>query len=550
MSPKLKPLILPQLVEERRKQELQHQQLNDAEHAYMYSSHSSSSSDIASPSPVTPTFSRNGNARYSASASTSSLETMPSSCSESPASPMQPPAHNNNSKASSKSQLPDVQEDPLEREEDEDTTPVPGYGDSEFGLYDCLCVEPCRHHEDLTHSATSHSYMPSELDLDFFIVSRGGNSRQKTRRHGSDAGFSSWGTRLGSKLPSLPRWGSTSRRNQFAFSPASDPYLDQRPGFSRTASSRSSSISVPIQTLSDRANEPPLPATPALSFYESTDSVVLPSPLDAMQATVGRSLERERAMATTPLLPPLMTDSAARQSQTNSLQPSPLQSPSIAPSPFPELWAPSPQTYPTPPLSTKASVSSFRRGTVSSTTSDIPSPIPFLLDHQDAWSDRLGHANFTIEPKPYTPEIADLGTLQLFHDDWNHAKINYTRHLVRTGEHYGATSKTYVLTEAKWDEIDREWHKAEDELVQRLNPRGNGDSIKSLHLRRVTEEMFPAAIPRMLSDDGKFPERGDVDIVGPMVRDAVMVRGGHDEKKHGSASVWLKNLAEKVGLRR
>lgn len=130
MSPKLKPLILPQLVEERRKlEELQGNP--DADLNYVYFADNTSSSDIASP--VTPTFSqRGGHLRYSSS--TSSLELMPpsSSCSDSPASPTQG-AHANNK--SGKRPLPDVQEDPLEREEEE-VTEVP----SHYGLYDCLCM--------------------------------------------------------------------------------------------------------------------------------------------------------------------------------------------------------------------------------------------------------------------------------------------------------------------------------------------------------------------------------------------------------------------------
>ncbi|KAK0724408.1 hypothetical protein B0H67DRAFT_481015 [Lasiosphaeris hirsuta] len=524
MSPRLKPLILPQLVEERRKLELQ--QAADGEHTYIYYTHSSSSSDVASPSPVTPTFSRT-HSRFSGSNSS-----LTSSCSESlsPTSPAQPQHANKNSK----SQLPDVQEDPLERE-DEDNTVMPySVSDREFGLYDCLCDEPCTHGHDLIHSATMHPYMREEFDYDLGFMSEndlGASPRQKKRRHGSD-GFSSWSTRLGSKLSSLPRWNAAARRNHFAFSPASDPALDQRPSFSRAASSRSSSISVPVR--GDR-HEPTLPTTPALSFYGSVESVLLPSPVDTTQVSAGKSLERERAMATTPLLPPLLTESALHHAHQQSLQPSPLQSPTVAPEGLS-------QTYPTPPLSTKASVSSFRRGTVSSTHSEIPSPIPYLLDQQDAWSDRLGHANFTIEPKPYSPEPADLATLQAFRADWDLARINYTKHLVRTGEHYGTTSKTYVLTEAKWAEIEQEWHRTEDNIIHRLDP-------QTSPLRRATEEMLPAAIPRMLSDEGKFPERGDVDIVGPMVRDAVMMRDGYDDRKN-STSWWLKSLAGRVGLRR
>ncbi|KAK4461710.1 hypothetical protein QBC42DRAFT_306142 [Cladorrhinum samala] len=537
-------------LEQQRKQKLEMQVEGGGpggdQQQYFYTYSSSSSSDLASPSPVTPTFSRSSNARFSSSSS--SLE-----ITEGPVSPTQP----SHVVKPAKSPLPDVQEDPLEREDDDNTLILDG--DQDLDLYGCLCDEPCSCsvNGDLVQSASTYPYKTPDYEFDPGFLSDGdfnGSPRSRKGRQGSDAGFSAWGSRLGSRLQSLPRWrsSSASRRAHLTFSPASDPALaESRPSlsFSRAASSRSSSVSAP--PIQQRLQESPLPTTPALSYYESTDStenIIPSSPLDTMPAALGQSLERDRSMATTPLLPPLMTENAAFQSQVHSVQTSPLQSPTVLPSPVPEISIGLP--YPTPPLSAKASYSSLRRGTVSSGFSEISPPILCILDHQqDAWSDRLGHANFTIEPKPYVPDRADLATFQAFRSDWNLARTNYAKHLVRTSEHYGATSKTYDLTEAKWVEIEQEWQKAEDDLIHRLSQLGNGDSSIISHLRRTGEEMLPATIPRMATDDGKFPELGDTEIVGPMMRDSVMIRDGQmDEKK--SASVWLKNLAEKVGLRK
>lgn len=123
MSPKLKPLLLPQLVEERRKRE----SMSDAEVDLASSSfytQNSSASDI--PSPLTPTFSTRGHMRYPSSAS--SVESVyHNSTTDSPSSPSFI-----GSKASKRS-LPDVQEEPQEREEDFDIF------DDEEDLYDCLC---------------------------------------------------------------------------------------------------------------------------------------------------------------------------------------------------------------------------------------------------------------------------------------------------------------------------------------------------------------------------------------------------------------------------
>lgn len=219
----------------------------------------------------------------------------------------------------------------------------------------------------------------------------------------------------------------------------------------------------------------------------------------------------------------------------------------MIPSPIPDLSAL--RMYPTPPLSSKPSLSSLQRG---GTFTEAPSPVPCFFDHQDSWSDRLGHANFTIEPRPYSPDTADLPTLQAFRADWNLARTNYAKHVVRTSEHYGATSKTYTLTEAKWAEIEGEWQRNEDELVDRLAQRWRDDPAVMAQLRRMAEDKLSPSIPRYLSDDGKFPELGDVEIVGPMMREAVMVREGGQglDERRNSASVWFKNLAGKVGLRK
>ncbi|KAL2133762.1 hypothetical protein VTI74DRAFT_1744 [Chaetomium olivicolor] len=540
MSSGLKPLLLPRLVEERRKQELQ--QDSDGDQASLYYTSASSSSDLASPcfpSPITSSFSRANNSRLSVSSSSLELTTPPS-C-DAPVSPTQSlhPARPN------KLPLPDVEEEPHEKEEEGPSTP-PKDSACDVGFFDyCLCDAPCSH-GDTTEATAMFPCMTSDFDYDLGFLSDSdfnASSRAKKRRHGSDAGFSSWSTRLGSRLPSLSRFrsASMSRRNDLAFSPASDPALaEPRPSFTFTALSRSSSVSGPVRASSDRAQDS-VPATPALSFYESSESVVLPSPLEHIPATLGRRVERDRATATTPLLPPLLTEIIV----SHSLQPSPLQSPSMVPSPNPELSAAKP--YPTPPLSSKPSLSSLQRGAFS----EAPSSVPCFFDHQDAWSDRLGHANFTIEPRPYSPDMADLPTLQAFRADWNLARTNYAKHLVRTGEHYGATSKTYALTEAKWAEIEQEWQRNEDDLLDRLGKQWKDDPSLVSQLRRMTEEKLSPLIPRMLSDDGKFPELGDVEIVGPMVREAVMVREGQSpDDRRNSASVWFKNLAGKVGLRK
>lgn len=130
MSTGLKPLLLPRLVEERRKLE---EQDDTGDQTPYYYTHNSSSSDLAAPSPITSVFSPTNHSALSGS--TSSLELIPPPCTENPSSPTQ----SLHATRPSKSQLPDVEEEPLEREEEEPATP-PKYVDREFGFHDyCLC---------------------------------------------------------------------------------------------------------------------------------------------------------------------------------------------------------------------------------------------------------------------------------------------------------------------------------------------------------------------------------------------------------------------------
>jgi hypothetical protein len=205
-----------------------------------------------------------------------------------------------------------------------------------------------------------------------------------------------------------------------------------------------------------------------------------------------------------------------------------------------------------------------------------------MVQDHDAWSDRLGHANFTIMPQPYEPEIILPDTLGKFREDWELAKVNYTKHLVRTGENYGQTSNIYALTEAKWAETEERWKSLHDGIVRqtmvfhsapatasnsrsRSRGRGRGRSRAGSatflagrmaasadvspdieHWPRL-DAAAPSAITQMLDATDKFPDRGDEDIVGPMVRDEVMRRTHSEERK---TNRFWKNLVEKVGIKK
>ncbi|WYZ43501.1 hypothetical protein EsH8_VI_001200 [Colletotrichum jinshuiense] len=563
MSAKLKPLLLPQLVEERRKFEEQYSDLpdNEMDHQFVYYTTNSSCSDVASP--ITPTFSTRGHVRYSSS--TSSLDLAPACYNESPSSPTST-THTKSSKRS----LPDVQEEPFERDErDEldDNTILAG----SFDLYNCLCDEPCIHHES---SETLHSVYPADFDIDYDLGFASDNDYTPTlerKRSGTESPFTGLATRLGSRFPNLSRWKST-KRSQLTASPTTELTFENAHPISGPASSRSSSLSGPSRHMTDRMNEPSVP-TPATSFWGSTESVEIPAAIDIEKANNEReSIERDRALATTPLLPPLLTTPP-----TEAPQPSPLQFPTVAPSAvLMEIPSPQPLSHNhTPSLSARPSISSFRHA---QSIQELPIGYPSIVQDHDAWADRLGHANFTITPQPYQPVEADMETLRHLRADWEAARVNYTKHLVRTGENYGETSKIYALTEAKWAETEKSWRAFHEQTMEcilatskasaqrpeisRSRSRGrvrassggsalmrrpaNDDVFASMQWRRL-EDGLPTAIPRLVDAEGKFPERGDEDIVGPMERDTKMIRSRSEERKSGR---FWRNLAGKVGIRR
>lgn len=440
--------------------------------------------------------------------------------------------------------------------------------------------QPCDHRKSSDKVFAGDLIMDADFDYDLACLSDGDFStvdRASRHREMGESALVGLGSRFGSRFNTISRWKS-GRKGGPSWSPTPDSGADAV--FSRGPSSRSSSISSPHRQIPDPLFEYPLPTPPATSAYTSVDSFESLDDFDVDAEDARRAtLEREREKATTPLLPPLMVVPPPLSPPAES----PLQSPTIAsptiapPSATPESHQ-SPAITPSfsrPSLSTRPSTSSLHHGY----SMDPPPPLPAILQEHDAWSDRLGHANFTITPQPYEPETTDPGAVAKFRDDWEAARINYTKHLVRTGENYGQTSKIYGLTEAKWAETEARWKAVHDMVLRQATPpttrsrgyttssrnqsrgRGRGrsgsasailrgrtanDDFAGAEWRRL-EENLPSAVPRMLDAEGKFPSRGDEDIVGPMHRAAAMARS-HSEEKYG-AKFW-KNLAGKVGLRR
>lgn len=133
-----------------------HNEPRDQSFVYYNPNSNSSASDLTSP--LTPTFSHHGGSHLRYASSTSSLDLQAaasSTCSDSPVSPPQPlqqTSHNanNTSTSTAKRLLPDVQEEPLERDgygdggldgDDDRHSAMTMFTDDQMGsLYDCLCT--------------------------------------------------------------------------------------------------------------------------------------------------------------------------------------------------------------------------------------------------------------------------------------------------------------------------------------------------------------------------------------------------------------------------
>jgi hypothetical protein len=217
----------------------------------------------------------------------------------------------------------------------------------------------------------------------------------------------------------------------------------------------------------------------------------------------------------TPLLPPMLA--TCQPSAPNSGVASPLQSPSVADvselNDFPVNPSTRSSTHRSPPLSTKPSMTSLNRarGATFRTISGEGVPPLVISEGDDEWASKLGHANFTNHPEPYIPEKLDAFALQRFREDWQLARCNYAKHLVRTGEHYGETSMIYQFTKDKLDSIETEWK-------QNFEVFAANDARLVATLSATEQDMTcneSIKVPHLYNNE-KFPELGDEEIVGPM----------------------------------
>jgi hypothetical protein len=356
------------------------------------------------------------------------------------------------------------------------------------------------------------------------------------KRRANETSISSLTDRINNRFPSFSQKWRLRKKTSSANSLASDGLRDITT--SRAASSRSSSISASARPGGDKSFDLQLPPTPTASLFDTHEDSLSASPIDIEKAN-SEGTAREENFATTPLLPPLMTD--VLSSMRNLPMQSPLQSPSVAEAnnpwesgnvtPIDAITTPQLAGIPSPPLSTKPSISSFHRSSTSRPNYLIPSadiPPIHIADVNDEWANKLGHANFCIHPEPYVPDVFDLEACRQLRATWDLARCNYTKHLVRTGEHYGVTSKTYKLTEEKWLSIDAIWRKNNDVTITNTVANGS-DAFATLKHTTLGDDSTNNVMTRIPSlndprSEGKFPQMGDEDIVGPMVQVAAQLQ--------------------------
>jgi len=448
-----------------------------------------------------------------------------------------PPTYEHTEAANSSGKLPKLEEELAEPEDDYDML-------EEEVLSPCLCtfwshfcqpnksndqagdVEFCAH-QGFPYDSSSATLPPSspyDLAEGFFGDDDHGSLQMAKRRRSGDSPVNSIAVRIENRFPSLSkRLREKKRTSVFG---QRTPSAASRTA-SRAHSTRSSSLTSSVAPVLEQI-ELQMPPTPTRSVCDDQEDVTASTPAEiiTLQEIDYEPIDR-RAMASTPLLPPTMVNN--RPEEETPLQ-SPLQSPTVAdlsqafsyvntPRDTPQL-----PSMPTPPLSTRPSVSSFKPGHMVP-SSEIPS---IMIADPDEWSMKLGHANFTIYPEPYVPEVCDTATCRQLFADWEQARCNFTKHQVRTGEHFGVTSKTYVLTEQKWAEIDAQWKKNYDSAVAKAMET-SPEPVDSTPIE-------PAPLSKMPSlndpkSEGKFPKLGDEDIVGPMVQIASQFQYKQSKKR-------------------
>ncbi|KAI4182769.1 MAG: hypothetical protein LQ346_006489 [Caloplaca aetnensis] len=497
-------LQLPKVVEARKKRESMNVESLSTSTDFGHPLHlSQSSTSTGLPSPITPTFSARGHSRFPSS--TSSLASSP------------PVRDSTDGFGVGKRPLTEVREEPIER--DGDFEMVNTFADAPSDRTYDLFTQAMDSNSPISEADISASPPHYDLTDDHHYEYDYASTPTAKRRRAEDFNFTGFTQRFGSRMPSLSRKWRQRKAGNISIITQS---FSERPSransiraASRTPSMANSIVETDVQEY--------LPVTPArsVSGHRGADSPV--TPIDTHLANACDEDSENEVQATTPLLPPMMVNlpSFAKEAPYQS----PLQSPTVADREsvtacHTPTETPQQRSLPSPPLSTKPSVSSFHRQRALSysnltPTADIP-PLP-MVAVPDPWTDSLGHANFTIVPEPYLPTQFDVEACKQLRTDWEMARRNFSKHLMRTSEHYGPTSRIHKLTESKWAGIDAEWKRNSDVCLARTAQNGYEHAL-SQSQSSVAEPAPLAKLPSLNGpkSEGKFPNIGDQGIVGPM----------------------------------
>lgn len=392
----------------------------------------------------------------------------------------------------------------------------------------------------LADPAETASTLRDSYDLDWFLDDEQGAARKRVSTNSSR--FQRLGTRL----------SSMSRRRPKRSLEGPLPW----PLRSRTNSTTSTLVNTTCNSSVSRNGSVRSPHPTRTAVFDGVLAESGVPPLDSadMESANRPSIVEERPKPSTPLLPPVMVPGPV---ETSDHVQSPLQSPPVA-SPQSLLQPPSATNpmspLPSPPVAKHMSATTDQNPHRASRQPESPVPEshpPITMPEiTDEWSDLLGHANFVVHPEPYLPEQRTRTAYRDFRDAWALARCNYAKHLVRTGEHCGVTSKIYRWTEEKGRTIDRQWKDKHAFFLNVLDPESppptgsrpatsagistpHARSPSDITIQRPQTPHIALHIPLVSADadadttvadtvriprlhSGKFPILGDQDIVGPM----------------------------------
>ena len=368
----------------------------------------------------------------------------------------------------------------------------------------------------ISQADTAPSPAHYNLTDDYAAEPEFGPNPSAKRRRADDSPLAGFTQRFGTRMPSLSRKWRQRKTTNISISTQG---FQERP--SRASSTHVPSLANSIIEMDDQ--DYPLPPTPAISACGHTGGDSPLAPIDIQRANRPEEEAETDVQATTPLLPPMLINLSTMTNETTYQ--SPLQSPSIADPgsvSYPQTPVETPQlgSLPSPPLSTKPSLSSMHRPRALSHTALIPTadipPLP-MVSVPDPWADALGHANFTIAPEPYLPQQFDVEACKQLRTDWETARMNFAKHMMRIREHYGSTSRIHKLSAEKWATVDAEWKRNTDVCLSRTADNGYEHAL-SQSQSSVAEPAPVVTLPSLHGpkSEGKFPKLGDEDIIGPM----------------------------------